>query len=250
MKCRICGKDAKLVLDLGHHPPSDAFLKEEDLNKPEITYPLQLFSCDECGLVQIGYVVDPSVLFTQDYPYTTGVNEGGIRHFHRFAWDVIDKLDIILDDFIVDIGGNDGTLLVPFTDLGCKVLNIDPSGVYSAVDLWKGFWCEGTATAVMHRHGKAKVILTTNCFAHVEDVHDFVKGVKILLEDDGVFIIESPSLDDMIKYTQFDQIYHEHLQYYSIKSIKYLMGMHDMEVFEVEHQEFHGGSNRYFIRGR
>ena len=247
MECRLCKSSADLVLDLGFHAPSDSFLTEEDLGKPEKTYPLELYYCETCGLVQIGYVVDKHELFTQDYPYTTGINEGGIKHFHDFARSVIKDYAVDNTDFVVDVGGNDGTLLQPFFDIGCQVLNVDPSGVESSVPVWKAFWDMGTATAIRKRYGQARVILATNCFAHVADLHDFIIGVDVLLADDGVFVVESPCLEDMLKFKQFDQIYHEHLYYYNERPIKFLVEQYNMELKGVKHNGMHGGSNRYFI---
>jgi len=245
--CRICNNGLKLILDLHFHPPSDAFIT--DLDKPETTYPLRLFYCENCGLAQIDYVVDPSELFQNDYPYATGVTKTGAEYYRQFAKDVIKEFKITKEDFVVDIGGNDGTLLKPFFDKGCDVLNIDPSGIESCVPVWKSFWDAGTAEAVNRRFKrKAKVILATNVFAHVDDLHDFMRGIDILLADDGVFIIESPALEDMLESTQFDQIYHEHLSYLSERPVRYLVNEHNMAVSEVQHTDMHGGSNRYFIR--
>jgi hypothetical protein len=191
--------------------------------------------------------VNRETLFQRDYPYVTGINKGGIAHFKAFAEDILKKY-CKKGDFVVDIGGNDGTLLRFFQDMGCKVLNVDPSDVVSKVTKYKHFWEITRAHYLLHDWGKANVILATNVFAHCDNLHDFLDGINILLDDNGVFIVESPCLTDMLKTYQFDQIYHEHLSYFDIYPMHYLVGMHDMYIDKVEHNEMHGGSNRYFIK--
>ena len=269
-KCRICGGDLIKVLGLGHHPPSDAFLTEEQLHKPEVYYPLNLMYCSECTLGQLDYTVPPSTLFQNDYPYVTGINGGGKKHFYDFAKDVIKKFKVTPKDLVVDIGGNDGTLLEGFQKhIECEVVNVDPSGVESSVQTEKKFWDLPTASYIARKYGKAKVITATNVFAHVNNPHGFLDGVRELLADDGVFVIEAPYIGDMIKYCQFDQIYHEHLMYLSpfavdkAVSMDRKVWMHEDEhragkfVFSdaksglrleyATHNDFHGGSYRYFI---
>ena len=246
-KCRICGGDIIEILDLGHHPPSDKFLTEEQLDEPEVRYPLRLFYCPECTLAQLDYIVPKEVLFSEDYPYETGVNEGGIKHFWDFADEIILKTGY-KDKFVVDIGGNDGTFLERFEDAGCKVLNVDPCGVKSKVMSWKNFWGSDTAKEISTQFGKADIITATNVLAHTEDLHDFMKGVNVLLKDDGVLVIETPSLDAMIDGLQFDQIYHEHLGYFRFSSIAKLVNMHGFSIDTFEQNEMHGGSLRVYIK--
>jgi hypothetical protein len=247
-KCRICGGELIQVLDLDFHPPSDAFLTKEQLDQPEVTYPLRLCYCSDCTLAQLDYIVPRETLFLEDYPYETGVNEGGIKHFRDFADEILFKHGKygIKNNFVVDIGGNDGTFLQRFEEHECRVLNVDPCGVKSKVPVWKGFWDQGSATAIKAQYGQADVITATNVLAHCEDLHDFMKGVEILLKDDGVFVIETPSLDAMIDGLQFDQIYHEHLGYFNPWPIEILLNQYGLGIKEYTYNEMHGGTLRIY----
>ena len=253
MKCRICDNDKMdLVLDLGHHPPSDAFLTEEQLQGHEIHYPLVLYHCGQCGLAQLGYVVPKEVLFNEDYPYQTGQNKGGRKHFKELADSVVAKYGLKHSDLVVDIGGNDGTLLGYFKEHGCETFNVEPSGV-AQISINKGiptayeFWDSDLAKAIYSTGGFAKVIVATNVFAHCDDLHGFMKGVDIMLSQDGVFIVEAPSFSSLISFGEWDTIYHEHLSYLDYDSMKYLMGMYDMRIIDLEQLDVHGGTNRYSI---
>jgi len=246
MNCRICGnKNLKLFLDLGHHPPSDAFLTEEQLQEPEIHYPLQVYYCERCGLSQLGYIVPKEILFGDDYPYTTGTNKAGVEHFREFAREVTKKYSLTKNDLVVDIGGNDGTLLEGFNT---RTVNVEPvKTIESKVGKVTQYWSCPTAHYIEHKHGKAKVILATNVFAHVDDIHDFMEGVDVLLADDGAFIIEAPHMDELLRNNEYDTIYHEHLSYLSHKPIEYLCNMYDMTIVDSKYIDFHGGSYRYCI---
>ena len=246
MICRSCGGTADSFLDLGHQPPSDNFLSFAQLSEPETFYPLEVFACKDCALIQIGYVVPPDELFNKDYPYETGVNVGGVRHFAKFANDVSSRFN---PNFIIDIGSNDGTLLSGFKGLGCKVLGIEPcthialKANKSGITTVPFFW--GDDFTFCFRY--ADVITATNVFAHIPDLHAFIRCVDRNLTKDGVFIVENPYWPDTVDSGQYDQIYHEHLYYWSLGPIDKLMGMFGMEVFDMQPQTIHGGSMRYFI---
>ena len=246
-KCRICGgTDLVLKLDLGSHPPSDGFLTKEQLSEPEIHYPLQLYLCKTCLLVQIGYSVPPTILFGKDYPYETGVNEFGIRHFKETAKTVYNRFK---PRRVVDIGSNDGTLLEAFEALGCDVLGVEPvRGIAekAKVKTLCGFWGKDISLPE-----KVDIITACNVFAHVPDLHGFVKQIKKSLVPNGVFVFENPFLYDMMNGFEFDTIYHEHLCYFSPKPLQYLFKMHDMVIFDMERLPYiHGGSMRYYVGRR
>ena len=253
MNCRICD-NTKLteVLNLGHHPPSDAFLTKDQLSQPEIHYPLSLYHCPRCGLGQLSYVVPKEVLFNEKYPYQTGQNEGGRIHFKGLADSVVSKYGLKHGSLVVDIGGNDGTLLSYFKEHGCEIFNVEPSGV-AEISINKGiptayeFWDRDLAKAIYSTGGFAKVIVATNVFAHVDDLHGFMKGVDIMLAEDGVFIVEAPSFSSLISFGEWDTIYHEHLSYLDYDSMKYLMAMYNMTVSDLEQLDVHGGTNRYYV---
>jgi hypothetical protein len=251
MKCYIC-KNEKLerFLSLGHQPPSDAFLSQEDLGQPEITYPLDLFFCPDCALVQLGYAVDPEILF-RNYVYNSGTNNSLKVNFAALVEKIVSEYKLTENDLAVDVGSNDGTLLQNYIPHKVKILGIDPSsstsiaienGIPTIVDFFNKSTSEKAATM----HGKAKVITATNVFAHVVDLDSFMEGIISLLSDDGIFITESGYVVDMIEGMQYDSIYHEHLRYYGVKPLLVLFERYGMEIIDIERISTHGGSIRVY----
>lgn len=249
MNCRICGGTRlKKFLDLGHHPPSDAFLTEKQLHEPEIHYPLDVYYCEDCSLVQLGYVVPKEILFPDDYPYTTGTNAAGVEHFRELAHSIIERYPLTSEDLVVDVGGNDGTLLEFFKDHGCKTMNVEPvAGIPSKVPKICEFWDRYWATHIKNSLGPAKVITATNVVAHIDNLHEFMRGVDILLADEGVLVIEAPSVRELIANVEYDTIYHEHLSYLDGFPLDELVRLYNMSIVYEETHDFHGGSIRYFI---
>jgi len=251
--CQICNSD-KLYkfLSLGHQPPADGFLTEEKLTKPETHYPLDLYFCKNCNLVQLGYAPDPKELFTDSFIYTTGSSKELVDNFHSLVENIVNKLNLSSEDFAVDIGSNDGTLLENYLSYNIKVLGIDPSkaaelAIKKNIPTLQNFFNEETANKVLNEHGKAKIITATNVFAHVKELDSFMKGVKLLLDDKGIFIEESGYLPDLISKTEYDAIYAEHLRYYSLKPLIHLFNKFEMDVFDAEKIRTHGGSLRVFV---
>jgi SAM-dependent methyltransferase len=220
----------------------------EQLSGPEIFYPLEVFVCTGCSLTQLGYVVPPDVLFGKNYPYETGVNEGGKRHFAGFAESVNERFSPLV---VLDIGSNDGTLLSGFKGGGCQVLGIEPcahiaqKAVNKGVQTIPAFW--GKDLTLDGWTDKVDVITAANVFAHVPDLHGFMECVERHLARDGVLVIESPYLVEMIDNVQYDTIYHEHMYYWHLRPLSRLVSEYGMTVFDVEPQRIHGGSMRYFI---
>ncbi len=247
--CAICKNDSTvLILTLGHQPPSDAFLTHEKLEAPEVAYPLDVFFCPQCTLVQLGYAVDPEILF-RDYVYNSGTNNSLKKNFSELVEHVVKTYHPTQNDLAIDIGSNDGTLLENYLPHKVKILGIDPSsstslaiekGIPTIVD----FFNTKTANDVAQKYGTAKIITATNVFAHVVDIQSFMEGVLLILDDDGVFITESSYIVDTVEGMQYDSIYHEHLRYYSVQSLVTLFGAYGMEIINVEHIEMHGGSIR------
>jgi hypothetical protein len=198
--------------------------------------------------------VSPEVLYNDDYPYETGVNKDGVKHFRKLAEEIVSKCDLKIGDMVIDIGSNDGTLLESFMDLGMNVLGIEPieeiakkAIVPTVVGFFKKNADEPLISIFCERFGKAKIITATNVMAHIDDLHDFVEAVKILLADDGIFVMEAPYLSDMLNSVDFGQIYHEHLSYFGVEPLKRLFEMHDMKIINAEWQDVHGGSMRYYV---
>ncbi|MAG92076.1 methyltransferase [Candidatus Woesearchaeota archaeon] len=251
MKCQICNSErlAKF-LSLGEQPVPDVFLTKEQLNDNEDKYPLDVYFCEDCCLVQLGHAVDPEVLF-REYHYNTATNESLKRNFKQLVESLVKKFNLSGNDLAVDIGSNDGTLLSYYIPYKVKILGIDPSSVADIaiknnIPTIKDFFNEKTAEKIANQHGKAKAITATNVFAHVRDFDSFMNGVKRLLSDDGVFVTESHYLMNMIKEMQYDSIYHEHLRYYSLKPLMRLFERFGMEIFDAERITTHGGSIRVY----
>jgi hypothetical protein len=258
MKCRTC-KSEKLFkfLDLGNHPPSDQFRKKDQLSDPVVFYPLDVYICEDCGFVQLGYVVPPEILYQDNYPYESSTTETGKRHYHDFAASVVRKFKFNETDLAVDIGSNVGVLMEGFKLLGLKINGVDPAPNICVIAEERGiptindFFGKNAAEKIVAAKGKASVITGTNVFAHVDDLDAFMDAIKILIDDKkGVFIIEAPHLLHLIKNLEYDTIYHEHLSYISISPLVPFFGKFGMEIINVEQKDIHGGSIRIFVSNK
>ena len=252
MNCQICspGKPVKF-LSLGMHPNPDYFPTKQQLGNPEPKYPLDVYFCDNCKLVQLGHIVAPELLFTSDFIYTTGSSDELVRNFNSLVGKIVSKFKLKKGDLAVDIGSNDGTLLENYLPHGVKVLGVDPSkaaelAMQKNVPTLLEFFNEKTAEKISMRHGKAKIITATNVFAHVADLDSFMKGILALLDEKGAFIQESHYLLDMVSKMEYDSIYLEHLRYYSLKPLIHLFNNYGMDVFDAEKIQTHGGSLRVY----
>ena len=253
-KCRICSNEnLHDVLSLGMMPLANNFLKKEQISAPEFVSPLGVIFCANCGLVQLSHVVSPNIMF-RDYVYIPSTSKTLIHHFAELAKKTVEKFNLPGDSLVVDIGSNDGTLLKLFKTHKVKVLGIEPAtniaklAEANGIETINDFFNQRTALKVVGNKGKAKVITGTNVFAHVNDLDGFLKGIDILLEDNGIFIIEVPYLPDLLEKIEFDTIYHEHLSYFSIKPLTRLVEKFKMEIFDVERIGIHGGSIRVFVK--
>lgn len=250
--CRICkGSDLTRIISLGEHPPVDNFTDAAHI-QDEKRYPLDVYFCGTCSLVQLLDVVAEDELFHGEYAYFSSASKPLVDHFRSYAEDV--KLEYAqAGDLVVDIGSNDGILLQFFTDT-CRVLGIEPSANVAeaarkkGIETLDGFFTTKMAKDIVLKHGKAKVISANNVFAHIDDLDEIVTAVKELLTDDGIFVSESHYLLDLIEHMEFDTIYHEHLCYYSVKPLQHLFLRFGMEVFDVQRVNSHGGSIRVFAR--
>jgi SAM-dependent methyltransferase len=247
------GGDLFQFLDLGFQPPADEFLRKEQLAYPRTYFPLEVLMCRGCGLAQLSYVVSPEVLYRHDYPYEASTTRTGREHFARFAVEVVTRFGLGQKDLVIDVGSNVGVLLSNFKANGTRILGIDPAanivriaeknGIPSLNELFSA----ELAAKVRGEHGRASVITATNCFAHVDDLTDFVQGLDNLLTPKGVFILEAPHFQDLLKNLEYDTIYHEHLSYLALKPMVPFFKRMGFEVFDVRKQEIHGGSFRVFV---
>lgn len=253
--CRVCeGTDLVKVLDLGSTPPANAYLKKEELEKPEKSYPLVLYFCRTCSLAQLLDVVDPEILF-KDYHYVTGASFPVIGHFKKYAQEAILPILTSPDDLVIDIGGNDGLLLSYVKD-HTRVLNVDPADNLAPISEARGvpfypaFFAAQTVDDILAKYGKAKVVVANNVFAHTDPIRDVFQGVAKLIGDDGVFIFEVHWAKHLIDEGCFDQIYHEHLCFYSLHAAKYLVEACGMQVFDVQIVPMQGQSLRVYAAKR
>lgn len=252
--CRFCKSEKlKKYLDLGATPLADRFLSEKQLHEPEKYYPLAVVLCEDCGLNQLDYTVDPRELYQDEYPYAMSLTKTGTDHYEGFAASVVKKFNLGKNDLVVDVGSNVGILLGGFKKLGVKVLGVDPAENMAKIANERGiptiadFFIPEVAEEIRKKHGPAKIIVGTNVFAHVFDHHQFMDAVGKLLDEKGVFIFESPSFVNLVKNLEYDTIYHEHLLYLSLKPVVAFFKQFGMEVFDVESYAIHGGSFRVFI---
>ena len=252
MGCYICEKnDLTEVLDLGNHPPPLILLSKNELDdKSEPLFPLKLFFCDNCGLVQLKDAVDPELLF-RNYSYTSSASASFKNHLYDFAKYLVNKFSLTKNDLVIDIASNDGTLLEGFLPFKIKVLGIEPSTVAQlaeekGVTTVNDFFDENVAKTILEKWGKAKIITATNVFAHIHKLDSLMKGIKLLLDDDGSFVSENHYLKDLVEKLEYDTIYHEHLRYYGLTQLVTLFEKYGMEVYDVERISTHGGSIRVF----
>lgn len=251
--CRMCdSKELYKFLDLGFMPPADGILNKEELNLPEIHFPLVVVQCQNCGLTQLTYAVNPEILYGEKYSYESSITETGKKHFFGMANSIFNKLNLKLNDLVIDIGSNVGVLLEGFKNNGCNVLGIDaaPKIVKIAnareIETWQNLINPDIARKVVAEKGRAKVICGTNVFAHIDDKKGLIESIKIMLDENGVFIIEAPYLVDLIENLEYDTIYLDHLEYLSLKPLVKFFEKNGFQIFDVEKYEIHGSSIRVF----
>jgi len=253
MNCRSCGKFSKYsFLDLGHSPPSNAFLKKK--SEIEKVYPLKIFFCESCYLVQTYDFASRRELFNNDYVYFSGFSKTWIDHLKKFVRTLEDRLFLNKDSFVIEIASNDGTLQEILTKRNYKSLGIEPTESTAKVAEAKGlkvikkFFGKNLAANLKKKNFKPDLIVANNVLAHVPKINDFISGLKFLLKSKGIITIEFQHLLNIIKKNQFDTIYHEHYSYLSLISAKNIFLKHNLEIFDVEKLSTHGGSLRIFIK--
>ena len=252
--CALCdGRDLVLALPLAPSPIGDDFVPEERLKEPQPTYPLDVYLCNSCGHVQLLDILDPAVLYN-DYIYVTTSSPGLVNHFDNYAEDVLTSWSTPHGSLIVDIGSNDGTLLKSFQSRGMKVLGVEPAqdiahnATASGIETLPVFFNAEVAAKIKAEHGPAAIVTANNLFANVDALVDLTSGVRSLLAFDGVFVVETGYLADLIQNTVFDNIYHEHLGYHSVKPLVDFFSAHDMEMIHAQTVPTKGGSLRVTVQ--
>ena len=258
LTCRSCGgTDLKSILSFGQTPLADALLTQEQLNQPEITAPLELVFCSNCTLVQITETVPPEILFCRDYPYFSSVSKSLLQHFGESAKHLIESRQLNSDSLVVEAASNDGYMLKNFLQSGIPVLGIDPAqgpaeaAQQAGIPTLCTFFGKDLARQLREAEGKvADVFLANNVLAHVPDLNGFVEGIRILLKETGVAVIEAPYVVDLVDHCEFDTIYHQHLCYFSVTALDKLFRRHSLFLNDIKRVSIHGGSLRLFVEPR
>lgn len=252
--CRSCDSaNWKQVLSLGQTPLADRLLTEAMLQEDEPHFPLNIYFCPDCGLMQIAETVSPEKLFCEDYPYYSSFSPALLKHNRENALELIERQKLNKDSLVIELASNDGYMLKNFKEQGIPVLGIDPADGPAKVAQEAGietlctFFTVELARKLRDEGRQADVMVANNVLAHVPDTNGFVKGISILLKDDGVMSIEVPYARDLIDHCEFDTIYHEHLCYFSVTALNHLFNRHGLYINDIRHVPIHGGSLRVFV---
>lgn len=252
--CRLCHNRAlTTVLKLAPTPLADAYVPQSKAYKPQQSYPLILVLCKKCGHVQIQDIIHPESIYI-NYIYETVSSLGLVDHFSTYAQQVVQQIKPCADSLVVDIGSNDGTLLKEFKKWGFRVLGIDPAkkiarlATQSGVETIPKFFTPQLAKIIRNTYGSASVITANNVFANIDDIDEFIHSVKTLLSTDGVFIVETSYLLDVIRHMVFDSIYHEHVSYFSVRPLVSFFHTRGMEIIDVTRVATKGGSIRVTVQ--
>jgi len=255
MKCRGCTSViSRTFIDLGDSPIANNLLLPSQLDYKETYYPLRVLVCDGCGLVQLPNISSREELFSDDYTYYSSYSESWLVHSEKYATDMTKKLNLTVDDLVVEIASNDGYLLQYFRNSEIQVLGIEPAAEVANVALQERkiptiieFFGKKTALNFLETYAKPRLMIANNVLAHVPDIHDFIAGFAELLRDDGVVTFEFPHLLNLVLLNQFDTIYHEHYSYLNITPLVPIFAEHGLRIFDVTRLTTHGGSLRIFV---
>jgi SAM-dependent methyltransferase len=254
VRCRLCDSSRLLsVLDLGATPPCESFLAADGLDAPELTFPLHLRLCEDCLLLQIPSLITPEDTFTE-YAYFSSYSDSWVQHAKRFVDHAAKRLDLSADSFVVEVASNDGYLLQHVVAAGIPCLGIEPSVNVGAAARKRGvptvtaFLDEQLGAAIRAQHGPADLVVANNVYAHIPDLLGFTRSLGGLLADDGWLSIEVHHALNLVTLGQFDTIYHEHFQYYTVLSAIRALATAGLAVVDVELVPTHGGSIRLWAR--
>lgn len=253
MICRHCKQPLMhTFLDLGHAPPSNAYLTAEQLDLPEKTFPLKLYVCDHCWLVQTEDVTGAENLFTEDYAYFSSVSQSWLLHAERYCQQITRRLQLDDHSMVVEVAANDGYLLKNFLVAGIPCLGIEPTASTAdhaeklGIPIVRAFFGQHLAQKLVKQGKQADLIIGNNVYAHVPDINDFTTGLKTLLKTGGTITLEFPHLLELVQHRQFDTVYHEHFSYLSFTTVKHIFEKSGLRIFDVERLPTHGGSLRIY----
>ena len=252
--CRICkSKDLITFLKFGNMPLAGGFIKKEDLPREKM-YPLTVVFCQQCKETQILETIPSTTLF-KDYRFISSTTTTLSNHFIEYAKTMKERF-LNKNSLVVEFGSNDGILLKPFNNLGIKAIGVEPAQNIVQLARQKGcevindFFNSKTAQTIKKKYGKASLICANNVFAHIDDMHEPMKGIKLLLKGDGIFVFEVHYLVDLLEQFQFDMIYHEHMMHHSLTALSYLLSFFDMEIFDALRIPIHAGSIRVYAQNK
>ncbi len=253
MKCRHCSTPLEhTFLDLGFAPPSNAYLSQEELTKPEKYYPLKVKVCTHCWLVQTEDYAQADELFSSDYAYFSSTSSGWLAHAESYAQAMIQRLQLNQTSHVIEIASNDGYLLKNFVAAGIPCLGIEPTASTAAaaeklcIPVLRKFFSEALGKRLAANNQQADLIAGNNVYAHVPDINDFTRGLKAALKPSGTITLEFPHLMRLIEHTQFDTLYHEHFSYLSLSTVERIFKAAKLRLWDVEQLPTHGGSLRIY----
>ncbi len=251
--CRHCKAPLpKVFLDLGHAPPSNAYLSPDRLNAPEMTFPLRLRVCESCWLVQTEDFTEADHLFDADYAYFSSTSKGWMDHAARYASDMMARFGLGAGSHVIEVASNDGYLLRNFLAAGVPCLGVEPTASTAAVaealgiPVLREFFGEALAKRLADEGRSGDLIAGNNVFAHVPDINDFTRGLAAALKPEGVITLEFPHLMRLVEFCQFDTVYHEHFSYLSALTVAQVFAAAGLRIFDIQELPTHGGSLRVF----
>ena len=255
MKCRHCNSLIENEFaDLGTSPPSNSYLREDQLHKPEVFYPLRVKVCDSCWLVQIEDFTNREEFFSSDYAYFSSFSTTWLAHAKDYVEKMINRFNLTETSFVLEVASNDGYLLQYVKERSIPCMGVEPTKSTAEVAISKGiptrqeFFGVKLAESLVSENKKADLTAANNVLAHVPDINDFITGFSILLKDTGVSTFEFPHLFQLVNHSQFDTIYHEHYSYLSLIAVQKIFLANGLEVFDVEEISTHGGSLRVYAQ--
>jgi 2-polyprenyl-3-methyl-5-hydroxy-6-metoxy-1,4-benzoquinol methylase len=240
MNCRFCTNPlTHEFVDLVNSPPSNSYLRAEQLNEPEVFYPLRVFVCEKCFLVQIDEFKKSSEIFDENYAYFSSFSKSWLEHSRKYVEMMCGRFGFDEDSQIIEIASNDGYLLQYFREKNVPVLGIEPTlstaqaARAKGIESWTEFFGTELAEKIVAKNLQADLLLGNNVLAHVPNINDFVAGLKIALKPNGVVTMEFPHVLQLVENNQFDTIYHEHFSYLSFHTVKQIFAAQNLEIFDV-----------------
>lgn len=253
MNCRHCHTNLQnKVLDLGYCPPSNSFLSLEDLNRPETYFPLRVYVCQECWLIQTSDFVDENTVFPDSYVYFSSTSSSWLEHAKNYSEMIVRRLGLNGESQVVEIASNDGYLLRNFNEMGIPNFGIEPTRSTAdaaekiGISSVRAFFGSSLAEKLVDEGHRADLVIGNNVYAHVPDINDFTLGISKILKSNGVVTLEFPHAANLLTKNQFDTVYHEHFSYLSLTAVQKIFSTFGLRVFDVEHIATHGGSLRIY----